>query len=292
MILNFFRKSKKLKGFKLKGLPCYEIMSSIVQEGKKVPLITFEKVYYTDNITKKSLKNITFSINPGESVVFIGPENSGKELILDLIIAKTYSDKGDVFLFDRALALESEEFIEKMRSCIGVVSHSFGLINNLSAKENILLPLRYHTILNEKGLQSIASRYLKKFHLLDKENLRPQLLNYSEKFKTAFIRAVISKPQIVLIEDAIDGQCPISSASIINHIKDEKENFGTSFLISAYNPSLFYGLNARFILIYDGRILFDGSEDDFKRSQNAYVKQYLYHPLKGPMNHYNLEAAT
>ncbi|MDH5717236.1 MAG: ATP-binding cassette domain-containing protein [Spirochaetia bacterium] len=281
--MRFFRQRLEKKGFRLRGIPCYEFMASIIDEGKKAMTVSFENVFYFEKNNNISLKDISFNVPAGKSLIIFGPENSGKETIIDLIIAKKKAQSGLVQIWGKSLDSEAEDFVESMRTCIGFISQNFGLINNLSVRENILLPLRYHTVLNESGLQSLVSRYLKKYSITEKADLRPQLLSYSEKLKTAFARAVITKPQLVLIEDALNAQCPLETANFIKFIKEEIENFSVSFIITAYNPKQFFGLNASYILMHEGEIMFYGSEDELKFSQNPYVEQYLYSPLQGPM---------
>ncbi len=255
-------------------------------------LIEFNNVSFHDPNSGYSLKNVSFSLRQGENLILLGPEGSGKELIVSLVTAKLFAQQGAVLFHGRNIAQFSEEEIETMRSRIGYVSYTFGLINNMNVFDNIALPLRYHTSLQEKQIKQKIEPYLEKYELSRKYNLRPQMLNESEKLRAAFIRALVAEPEILLVDHVLDAQCPLATARFIDIATEDIFNRNVSFILTAYRPQFFFSKDNRYLVFYRGRMVFSGTGAELMATNNPYVQQYLQTPLMGPMrSFYSREVA-
>lgn len=246
-------------------------------------LVELQNVSYSDDVIQERLQGINLVVKRGENVVFLGPEGSGKELILKLITGKIHPDQGVVMVNGQPIHKKNEIQLERYRKTIGYVSHNFGLLNNMSAIENILLPMRFHTNFSESKLREMADGYLEKYHLKAKQNKRPQLLSYSEKLRVAFVRTLIMKPEVVILDNAFGGQCPLAMSKLLELAQEDLLANNISLIMASYWPSFFIGFAHKYFLFYRGKIVFEGDRKTLQLTDNAYVRQYIDHPLEGPM---------
>lgn len=235
------------------------------------------------------LENFNLRLVAGEGIVVLGPEGSGKSLVLDMLMGKKKPEQGTMRFLGENIHTASPAALEKIRSSIGYISHTVGLINNMSLIENIVLPLRYHTVIPEKEMLAMAGRFLDRYELRHKEKARPQLLTNSEALRGAFIRALITEPRLILIDNAFEMQCPLARAKFLMLSAEDMASRQIAFILCAYRPDAFFHEQRRFMLLYRGQVVFAGSGADLYKSQNPFVRQYIKEPLHGPMANFRTE---
>lgn len=245
-------------------------------------IIQFQNVSIYNETINENLYDISFNLNYGENLAIFGPEKSGKDLIMPLIVGKIFPDSGGVYFNNMDIHDKTRDELETIRKKIGYVTGNSGLVNNLSVKENIMLPLRYHTSMNENSMNERADELIKSYDLEHCANDRPQGLAASEKLRAAFARALVLKPIIILMDNALEGQCPIALAHFLDIAKKDIAKENISFIITTYNPIMVKKFITRFIMINEGKIVYEGNSLDY--SFNPYVNQYIRNPLNGPIN--------
>ena len=253
----------------------------------KFPFVEFSDVSIIDEHHGKSLSKLNFTLEKGENLVILGPEGCGKDLILDLLIGKRAPDTGTVRVNNEIIHDKDQDSLETYRSKVGYVSFNYGLINNLTVLENILLPLRYHTRMSEEDLIEKAMTFLLKYRIDHKSNQRPQMLTYNETLRIAFIRALITDPELLLLDNALGGQCPLGLAKFMELAHVDIEAHHGSFILATFEAGYFYNYADRFMLLYKGENVFDGPVEELTAAANPYVRQYLYDRLKGPMDSFH-----
>jgi phospholipid/cholesterol/gamma-HCH transport system ATP-binding protein len=226
--------------------------------------------------------NISFSLKRGENAVFFGPENSGVNIICPLAAGLIQGYSGDIF-FD-GKSIKSLDYIEThdFRTRLGYLQKDYGLISNMTVFENILLPLKYHSELSSAEIENIVNEQIMEMNLSHCKNLRPVKLTGSEKLKTAFLRSIMLDPDLILVEHSLEGQCIFNAQTFLKSLKKESATKAKSVIFVTYNPKLFIGIAERYIMLYNGRIVFEGSLEDFLLSDNQYLRQY-FELADGPM---------
>ena len=246
-------------------------------------MIRFENVSYQDAHGGESLRNLSFEMNQGENLILLGPEGAGKSLIIELITRLKEPDSGRIYFYGNDIHQKNEEEMQIYRSCIGLISQNFGLINNLNVIDNIALPLQYHTKLKEKEVRNRAHQFLLKYMLFEQKETRPQLLTKNEKLRVAFARALIGQPMLVIIDHALSAQCPLALAKFLELAEDDISNQQVSLLSASFENRKLSSQSQRYILMHNGEKVFEGDEIELQDSTNPYLRQYISHPLHGPM---------
>lgn len=202
----------------------------------------------------ESLKDITLQINPKELVVLKGPSGSGKSTLLSLIAALGKPTSGEVIVDDKSIAKLPDRFAtEFRREHIGMIFQKFNLIGEMSALDNVTLPL-LPTDLPIDEIRERAYRILK--HLGVKKRLGTLAKNLSggEQQRVAIARALIADPKIILADEPtanLDRKLTLDFIEIVKQLKKE----GRTILIATHDPAFFdLGIVDRVIEIEEGRI--------------------------------------
>lgn len=230
-----------------------------------------------------SLNDISISVRKGENLVIFGPENSGAEIICSLISLTEEKFGGEIYY--KGQAIKRFDYVEKhnYRKELGYLQRTYGLINNMSVEENISLPLKYHSKLSMSEIKVMVDGFIDQMHLGYCRNLRPVDLSGAEMLKTVYIRSIALNPDLLLVEHAIEGQCLFNSQRFLKKLKEWALQEDKSVIITTYEPERFIDFSDRFIMLYNGDIVFMGNRNEFISRQNDYLKQYMESSFDGPM---------
>lgn len=245
-------------------------------------LLRVESIDYADE-SGAACRGVSFSLDRGENLVIFGPEGSGAEIICPLIAGTVVSFDGEIFFKGRSV--ESYDYFERhtYRKELGYLQRSYGLINNMSVEENIALPLRYHSRMSSSEIDSHIDRLIDELGLGHCRGLRPVALSWSETLRTAYGRSVALDPDLLLIEHALEGQCLFNSQHFLSALGHRCLRDDRSIIIVTYEPERFVDYSDRFMMLYEGSIVFSGSRSDFIERQNDYLDQYMRSAPDGPM---------
>ncbi len=250
-------------------------------------ILRFENVWYSNDQSKDHVDNISFTLRRGEGLLISGPEGSGKSQIMGLIMAKYEPNMGHVFHDGVNLREHGEVDVEKLRFTVGYVTQTSGLINNLSALENIILPLRYHTEMKDDELFATAEFWIERYELEHKKRTRPVGLSASEAVRVSLIRALIVEPRILLLDSVVDALCPLASRRILELLYEDIHLRRIAYIISTYHPTIFDTHDMQFMLLYRGEVVFQGKVADIKNADNMFLDQYRQYKTTGPMRAFN-----
>lgn len=207
----------------------------------------------TDRID--SLKGIDLHIKPKELVLLKGPSGSGKSTLLSIIAALGKPTSGEVIVDGKSIAKLPDRFAtEFRRDHIGIVFQKFNLIGEMSALDNVTLPL-LPTDLPLDEIRERAYRILK--HLGVKKRLGTLAKNLSggEQQRVAIARALIADPKIILADEPtanLDRKLTLDFIEILKQLKKE----GRTILVASHDPAFFdLGIIDRVIEIEEGRLL-------------------------------------
>ncbi|MFC1669908.1 ATP-binding cassette domain-containing protein [Spirochaetota bacterium] len=249
----------------------------------KEVLLQFENVSY-ESSNQGQLKDLSFSVSKGENILFFGPENSGLDLLSRVILDFEEDFSGNVLY--KSKSIRDFDYIEKhdYKKELGYLHSDYGLISNMSVVKNISLPLEYHSRKSIGEIKKQVDDIVREMRLDKCCELRPVFLTKSEILRTAFARATILDPDIIIVEHAFEGQSPLNIRSILNKLKDRAIEEDKSVIFISYEPEIFTELVDKFVMLFEGEIVFMGGRDDFINSDNEYLFQYKTMSSYGPMS--------
>jgi len=245
-------------------------------------LLNLENVSY-ETISADPLHNISFALKRGENAIIFGPEHSGIETLFMIILDLDETFKGNIYYHGRSI--KDFNYVEKhnYKKDIGYVHGRFGMISNMSVEDNISLPLQYHSTLSDKEIKRYVDGIVFDLNLDHCKKLRPVDLSNSEMLRASYARAIALDPHLLLIEHAFEGQSSLNIQSFLSSLREYSRREDVSVVIITYEPDKFIDFSDRYLMLFNGRLVFDGTREDFSSSQNSYLRQYKDVSMSGPM---------
>lgn len=218
-----------------------------------IELTDISKVFRNKDIDTKALNNISLSIADGEFVSIMGPSGCGKTTLLNILGLIETPTSGQ-YLLDNKLV---SELTERNRTNIrkdnfSFVFQSFNLIDDLTIKENIELPLIYQkvpSLVREKSVNEIIER----FNLKHRADFFPNELSGGQQQRAAIARAVVSKPRIILADEPTGNLDSTHGEEVIQLLTKLNEN-GTTIIMVTHSM-MQAQRSHRIIHLFDGHIV-------------------------------------
>ena len=221
---------------------------------------------------KKIIDNVSFKVKNGETLAIVGFSGSGKSTILKLICGLLTPDSGEIITSEGDIAM--------------VFQYS-ALFDSLNVYDNIAFALHERKELRkkytEKEIRKIVAEKLELVGLKGIENKYPSELSGGMQKRVSFARAIVTEPQTILYDEPTAGLDPISSTLIEDYIVRLKEETNSASIVVTQQMSTVTRTANHVIMLYDGKIVFEGTPDDMLRQDNEYTKQFVTASLEGPM---------
>jgi phospholipid/cholesterol/gamma-HCH transport system ATP-binding protein len=261
------------------------------------PILAMKDVvkYYGDTAV---LQGVSFQVMRGETKIIIGASGSGKSTILKLIMGLDKPDEGHIFVEGRDIVGMTEQQLFSVRQRIGMVFQESALFDSLTVRENVAFRL-YETNVDESEIDAKVRQVLGFVGLEDAIEKYPSELSGGMKRRVALARALIGEPQIMLYDEPTAGLDPVTSKKIneliiaLRDIKTVTGVFVTHRMRDAITLASEYATNGnqqitfqteddfmciantRFLMLRDGKIIFEGPDEVLRRSDDEYIKRFL-----------------
>ena len=197
------------------------------------------------------LDRVDLTIRPGEFVAVLGPSGSGKSTLLALMAGLDRPTEGEVLLDGRPIQDLSEDALALLRRRkIGFVFQSFQLLGNLTARENVLLPLE---LAGAAGAGRRAEELLSLVGLAERGHHYPSQLSGGEQQRVALARAFAAEPSLLLADEPTGNLDSASGERVMALLDDLRRRLGTTLVLVTHSPVL-AGLADRLVHLRDGRV--------------------------------------
>lgn len=218
------------------------------------------------------INDISFKVADGEILAIVGFSGSGKSTVLKLISGLIPKDGGEIITSEGDIAM--------------VFQYS-ALFDSLNVFDNISFALRERKDLRkkftEKELKEIVAQKLELVGLQGIENKFPSELSGGMQKRVSFARAIVTKPNTILYDEPTAGLDPMSSTLIEDYIVSLKHEINAASIVVTHQMSTITRTADRVIMLYDGKIVFEGTTDELLKQDNPYTKQFVTASLEGPM---------
>ena len=221
---------------------------------------------------KVVINDISFKVDDGEILAIVGFSGSGKSTVLKLICGLIPYDSGEVITSEGDTAM--------------VFQYS-ALFDSLNVFDNISFALRERKDLRhkytEEDLHKIVAQKLELVGLQGIENKFPSELSGGMQKRVSFARAIVTKPNTILYDEPTAGLDPMSSTLIEDYIVSLKHEINAASIVVTHQMSTITRTADRVIMLYDGKIVFEGTPMELLKQDNPYTKQFVTASLEGPM---------
>jgi phospholipid/cholesterol/gamma-HCH transport system ATP-binding protein len=219
----------------------------------------------------KVLKDVTFTVEPGEIFVLMGPSGSGKSVLLKHIVGLELPTSGRVTVDGKDAASEATR--EHVR--MALVFQSGALFNSLSVYDNLALYPREHQIADEVGIREKVLHALKILSLDGTERKSPSDLSGGMKKRVAIARALVMEPQLMLYDEPTSELDPVTSATISEIIATLKEEYHVTTIVVSHDRELAFGIADRVGILMGGELISLGPPADLHATKDSRVAEFL-----------------
>jgi putative ABC transport system ATP-binding protein len=194
------------------------------------------KEYRSGERTLAVLRNVSFSVQPGEFVAITGPSGSGKTTLLGLLAGLDTPSGGRVILDGAEMSSMSEDDRARIRSAkVGFVFQSFQLISTLTAAENVQVPLELR---GESGAERRAADLLERVGLAERATHFPTQLSGGEQQRVAIARAFSNKPSILFADEPTGNLDAASGERVVALLEQLNHESGSTVVIVTHDAAL------------------------------------------------------
>jgi len=224
---------------------------------------------------REILHGITFDVMAGETLVILGGSGSGKSTLLRTLVGLEKPTSGEIWLSDKNLAEISLEELYEVRKKTGMSFQGGALFGSMTVGENVALPLREHTKLEESTIEIILRLKLEQVGLAGFEYHMPSQLSGGMKKRAAVARALAMDPQVLFFDEPSAGLDPIIAAGIDQLILDLKKAFRMTIIVVTHELASAFLIADRMVLIDKGNVVAMGTTAEMRSSTQPRVRQFL-----------------
>src|SRR5580698_3785443 len=224
---------------------------------------------------REILHGISFDVVRGETLVILGGSGSGKSTLLRTLVGIEKPSAGEIWIKGRDLAKTSSEEMDEIRTKIGMSFQGGALFGSMTVGENVALPLREHTRLEDSTIEIILRLKLQQVGLEGFEYYTPAQLSGGMKKRAAVARALAMDPEILFFDEPSAGLDPIIAAGIDELILELKRAFHMTIIVVTHELASAFLIADRMLLIDKGNILALGTTEEMRSSTQPRVRQFL-----------------
>jgi phospholipid/cholesterol/gamma-HCH transport system ATP-binding protein len=277
-----------------------EMTSSDVQQNGQGPgsgevVVSFEDVSIRFD-EKLVLQNVSFSVQRGETRIILGPAGGGKSVLMKLTNGLLRPDSGTIRVFGEDITAMSERDLFKMRKRVGMVFQESALFDSLSVEDNVAYRLNEERVPEDEAHAQVVEAL--QFVELEQAIAKyPSELSGGMRRRVSIARAIISKPDLILYDSATAGLDPITSTTIVDLVIKQRDVSHTTALLITHRMQDAFLLamsrfdaktgkveripdggiddSTRFLVLNEGRVVFDGTTLELVRSTDPWLRDYL-----------------
>jgi phospholipid/cholesterol/gamma-HCH transport system ATP-binding protein len=224
---------------------------------------------------REILHGISFDVVRGETLVILGGSGSGKSTLLRTLVGLEKPSAGEILIKGRDLAKTSAAEMDEIRRKIGMSFQGGALFGSMTVGENVALPLREHTRLEDSTIEIILRLKLQQVGLEGFEYYTPAQLSGGMKKRAAVARALAMDPEILFFDEPSAGLDPIIAAGIDELILELKRAFHMTIIVVTHELASAFLIADRMLLIDKGNIVALGTTEEMRSSTQPRVRQFL-----------------
>ena len=224
---------------------------------------------------REVLKNISFSVPKGKTTVILGGSGCGKSTLMKHMIGLLKPTRGNIVVLGSDIAKMDEERLNEMRKKMGVLFQGAALLNSMTLGDNVALPMREHTKLEEATMQIMVRMKLELVGLSGFEDYYPSQLSGGMKKRAGIARAMALDPEFLFFDEPSAGLDPVTAAGLDELILKLNRAFKMTIIVVTHELPSIYQISDYIVMLDYGEVLFTGTLDELKASDNERIKMFL-----------------
>ena len=221
------------------------------------------------------LKNVSLDVRAGEIFVIMGGSGSGKTTLLNHLLGLLRPSAGSIRVLGQDINAIDPVAKQELRTKMGVAFQSGALFSSMSVGDNIALPLREHTRLDDTTIGIVTRLKLEVVSLAGFEDLMPAELSGGMIKRAALARAIVMDPKLLFCDEPSAGLDPVVASSIDDLILRLRDAMGMSIVVVTHDLDSAFKIADRICVLVKGVVLALGSVDEIRASPNERIQNLL-----------------
>ena len=255
---------------------------STTQSADNRPLIEVQNLSFSRG-DRKIYDGVDMQFQRGKITGIMGPSGTGKTTLLRLIGGQLLPDNGRVLLDGKNIASMSRTELFAARARMGMLFQSGALFTDMTVYENVAFPVRAHTRLSEHLVAELVALKLEAVGLRGTEQLMPSELSGGMNRRVALARAIALDPELIMYDEPFAGQDPIVMGVLTRLIRTLREALGLTTIIVSHDVDETLSIADYVYVIAEGKVMGEGTPEQLRSSQSAFVQQFLNGDAEGPV---------
>ncbi|MDR3113785.1 MAG: ABC transporter ATP-binding protein [Endomicrobium sp.] len=232
---------------------------------------------------KQVLQDVDIDVYDGETLVIIGPSGTGKSILLKNIVGLIKPTSGSIVIDDTEITSASVNDIHEVQKKMGYVFQEAALFDSLTVEENVAFGLRTLTKLGEDEIMQRVTQCLNMVGLKNIEKLKPSNLSGGMKKRVGLARAIAYQPKYIFYDEPTTGLDPIMTDVISDLIINLRQYLKSTSIVVTHDMNSAYKTADRIIMLYKNKVIFTGTPEETKNTDNEIVRQFISGSSKGPI---------
>jgi phospholipid/cholesterol/gamma-HCH transport system ATP-binding protein len=220
---------------------------------------------------KQVLNDINLSVNTGEIMVIMGGSGSGKSTLLNNMLGLITPTAGEILYSGNNICHQTTSELNKLRRTMGVAFQGGALLSSLSVGENIKLPLRHHTNLDENTISIMTRLKLELMNLAGFEDLMPAELSGGMLKRAGLARAVIMDPKLLFFDEPSAGLDPVTSVELDELILKLRTAMNMTIVVVTHELESAFKIADRITVLFGGDVVITGTVEEIKACEDERV---------------------
>ena len=238
------------------------------------PYISFEHVFksFGDFVV---LKDVSFFVNPGETLCILGRSGVGKSVSLQILMGFLKPDSGAVLVAGQEIVGMTEREMQEVRRKVTMVFQNGALFDSITVGENVAFPLRERGHMEEDQIQQVVKGLLEMVGVAGMENLLPSDLSTGMKRSVAIARALAAQPSAVLYDEPTTMVDPLMAHLLGNLIQRLKVQLHLTSIVVTHDMRFAEKLADRVVFLHEGTVHFFGTTGEMRASNDPVLQEFL-----------------
>lgn len=236
--------------------------------------ISFEHVYksFGDFVV---LEDVSFCVNPGETLCILGRSGVGKSVSLQMLMGFLKPDRGIIRVAGENICGYTEKELQEIRRKVTMVFQNGALFDSITVGENVAFPMREHGDMEEDQILKVVKGLLEMVGVAGMEDLLPSDLSTGMKRSVAIARALAAQPEAVLYDEPTTMVDPLMAHLLGNLIERLKQQLHLTSIVVTHDMRLAKKLADRVVFLSAGRVVFFGTMAEMEKSDDQTVQEFL-----------------
>jgi len=232
-------------------------------------------------------QGVTFKVLRGETLVIMGGSGCGKSTLLRQIIGSIKPTSGSIKIFGREITTMNARQLGELRRRFGMLFQTGALLQSLTVGENVALPIREHSLVEESIIELMVKMKLELVGLTGFEDLKPAEISGGMRKRVALARALALDPELIFSDEPTSGLDPVMTAVVDQLTLDLTRKLCVTAVVVTHDMASAFRIATKMIMLgsgpHQGRILAQGTPEEIRQHPDPMLQQFIRGEPDGPI---------